>query len=103
MHRLVALFMLAALVAMSMGMALGAPAFAAGHVSVMPHAPSPDRSCNDRVAMTCDACCLAVPAILGGATEQARPGIDFAAAVISPQIGRVVAPALPPPRRGARS
>lgn len=103
MHRLAALFMIAALVAMSLGMALGAPASAAGHASLMHHSSSPDKNCGGQMAMSCDACCLAVPAIPVGSTVQARPDIDFTTAAITPQIGLAIAPALPPPRRTALS
>lgn len=103
MHRLAALFMIAALVAMSMGMARGAPALPAGHASLMHHSSSPDKGCGDRMAMSCDSCCLAVPVIPGGETVQARPQIVFKAAAIAPQIGIAVAPALPPPRQAARA
>ncbi len=100
MNRLAALFAIIAFTVMSTGMAraqrMAPMAMSAHHVANK--ADDRQEPCDDMASMSCHACCIVIAPAVAIPLAAAVGATGFAPVDFLSPIGRIVPPALPPPR-----
>lgn len=99
MTRISALLAIIAFAVMSTGMARAEPLATPLSVSAMAnHADGQPSPCDQAPQMTCSGCCIIMLASAVAVPDRVTGVARFAVADFLAQLGRVVPPALPPPR-----
>lgn len=100
MNRLAALFAIIAFAVMSTGMARAQPvapmAMSAHHA--VNKADDRKAPCDDMASMSCHACCIVIAPTVAIPVAGVVDATGFSPVDFLSQIGRIVPPALPPPR-----